>query len=132
MKKKLLIVLIILGGLIMAFSLNDNIQKNKEAERNRKYEVSLVKALKNSYRDIEKIEISSPDYSVPPGDWSCAVTLTFSDGLVIQDRINHSLSDKINRSADISTDESDIASSYYGVTEHVVTVIYSTGEEEAQ
>lgn len=132
MKKKLLIVLIILGGLIMVFSLNDNIQKNKEAERNRQYEVSLVKALKNSYRDIEKIEISSPDYSVPPGDWSCVVKLTFSDGLVMRYGMSHSLSNTINRSAVVTMAESNILVSRYGSTESNVKVIFSDGKERIE
>ncbi|MFC3932550.1 hypothetical protein ACVR0S_03515 [Streptococcus dentapri] len=38
-------------------------------ERNRQYEVSLVKALKNSYEGIEEIEITDPEYTSPPGAW---------------------------------------------------------------
>ncbi|MBF0778252.1 hypothetical protein [Streptococcus cuniculi] len=132
MKKKVLILLFILGGIIMAFSINGQMQKAAEEKRNREYEVSLVKALKNSYRDIQEIELSSPDYSVPPGNWSCVVKLTFAHGRVVQDRVNHSLSVKRNRSVDIGIDDADIISSYYGMTEDKVKIIYSTGEEEIQ
>ncbi|MBF0819214.1 hypothetical protein [Streptococcus acidominimus] len=116
----------------MAFSLNDNIQKNKEAERNRKYEVSLVKALKNSYRDLGEIKISSPDYSVPPGDWSCTVQLSFSDGLVMRYGMSHSLSNTINRSAVVTMAESNILVSRYGKTESDVKVIFSDGKESIE
>ncbi|MGT2965631.1 hypothetical protein [Streptococcus acidominimus] len=132
MRKKLFILFIILGGLVMAFSLNDNIQKNKEAERNRKYEVSLVKALKNSYQDLEKIEISSPDYSVPPGDWSCTVQLSFSDGQVIKYRMGHSLYLDRNQSAVVNAVESEILASHYGSTESNVKVIFSDGKENVE
>ncbi|MGT2963784.1 hypothetical protein [Streptococcus acidominimus] len=132
MKKKLFILLIILGGLVMAFSLNGNIQKNKEAERNRRYEVSLVKALKNSYRDLEKIEISSPDYSVPPGDWSCTVRLSFSDEQVVQYGLSHSLSNTINRSGVVTTEESEILTSHEGSTESNIKVIFSDGKESIE
>lgn len=132
MGKKLFILFIILGGLVMAFSLNDNIQKNKEAERNRQYEVSLVKALKNSYRDLEKIEISSPDYSVPPGNWSCVVKLTFSDEEVVEYRMGHRLSDTINRSGVVTTAESEILTSHEGSTESNVKIIFSDGKESIE
>ena len=133
MKKKALILLCILGGIIMAFSINGQMQKVAEEKRNREYEVSLVKALKNSYRDIERIEISKPHYAKPPGDWSCTVRLSFSDGRVVRDRISHSLYTERNRSVDMGTDEkNDIASSYYGTTEHTVKIIYSTDEEGIQ
>ena len=59
-KKRLLIgvIIAVIGG-IMLFSLNHKAQLDKQAEleRNREYEVSLVNALKNSYRDIVEIKI---------------------------------------------------------------------------
>ncbi|MGT2964995.1 hypothetical protein [Streptococcus acidominimus] len=97
MRKKLLILLLILGGIMIAFGLYGVRQKQMEAERNRQYEVSLVKALKNSYRDLEEIEISNPDYSVPPGDWSCKVMLKFRDNTIVTYRIGtHFLITSIN------------------------------------
>ncbi|MBF0776867.1 hypothetical protein IR108_08940 [Streptococcus sp. 19428wD3_AN2] len=111
------------------FSINNQRQKTAEEERNRKYEVSLVKALKNSYRDIEKIQISSPDYSVPPGNWSCTVMLTFQDHTIVEYRIGHTLSDKTNKSATAKREVLDILNYYDGVTTSDVRVIYSNGEE---
>ncbi|MGT2963783.1 hypothetical protein [Streptococcus acidominimus] len=116
----------------MAFSLNGNLQKNKEAERNRQYEVSLVKALKNSYRDIDEIKFSSPHYAKPPGDWSCTVQLSFSDGRVIKDRIRHNLSTEINLSGVVNTAESEILSSHFGSTGGNVRVIFSDGKESVE
>ncbi|MBF0819216.1 hypothetical protein IR145_10975 [Streptococcus danieliae] len=121
-----------LGGLVRAFSLNGNLQKNKEAERNRQYEVSLVKALKNSYRDLEEIQISSPHYADPPGNWSCTVQLSFSDGQVIKYRMGHSLYLDRNQSAVVNMVESEILSSHYGSTESNVTVIFSDGKESVE
>ncbi|MBF0778869.1 hypothetical protein [Streptococcus cuniculi] len=132
MKKKAFILLLILGGIIMAFSINGQMQKAAEEKRNREYEVSLVKALKNSYRDIQEIELSSPDYSVPPGNWSCSVTLRFSDGEVVQYGLGRTLSDKINKSATAKREVLDILNSYDGSTDSNVRVIYSNGEERME
>jgi len=56
---KWLIVIVLLTiitvGVIYMFTLN---KKSEEERRNREYEVSLVKALKNSYEGIEEIYIS--------------------------------------------------------------------------
>lgn len=46
-----LLTIITVGGIYM-FTLN---KKSEEERRNREYEVSLVKALKNSYEGIEEI-----------------------------------------------------------------------------
>ena len=62
-----LLITITAGGIFM-FSMLGN---PKEERRNREYEVSLVNAaLKNSYKGIEEIKISNPEYTTPPGDWS--------------------------------------------------------------
>lgn len=56
-------------------------KKLEEKQRNREYEVSLVKTLKNSYEGIEEIEIKTPSYSSTPSDaWGADVKFTFSDG----------------------------------------------------
>ncbi|MBF0778867.1 hypothetical protein E4T82_09075 [Streptococcus cuniculi] len=116
----------------MAFSINGQLQKAAEEKRNREYEVSLVEALKNSYRDIQEIEIDSSGYSVPPGDWSCFIKLTFSDGEVVQYGLGHSLSDTINRSGVVNTAESEILSSHFGSTGGNVRVIFSDGKESVE
>ena len=56
-------------------------KKLEEKQRNREYEVSLVKTLKNSYEGIEEIEIKNPSYSSIPSDaWGADVKITFVDG----------------------------------------------------
>ena len=56
-------------------------KKLEEKQRNREYEVSLVKTLKNSYEGIEEIEIINPSYSsIPSEAWGAEVKLTFVDG----------------------------------------------------
>ena len=56
-------------------------KKLEEKQRNREYEVSLVKTLKNSYEGIEEIEIKTPSYSSTPSDaWGADVKFTFVDG----------------------------------------------------
>ncbi|MGT2972403.1 hypothetical protein BVE84_06355 [Streptococcus azizii] len=132
MKKKAVILLIILGGLLMVFSINHLRQRTAEEERNRKYEISLAKALKNSYRELEEIQISSPHYAKPPGNWSCTVQLSFLDRSVIKYRMGHSLYLNRNQSAVVNMVESEILSSHYGSTESNVRVIYSDGKESIE
>ena len=56
-------------------------KKLEEKQRNREYEVSLVKTLKRSYEGIEEIEIKNPSYSSIPSDaWGADVKITFVDG----------------------------------------------------
>ena len=89
--KKLLIVLLVAfitaGGVFM-FSI---LGKSQEERRNREYEVSLVNALKNSYEGIEEIKIMNPDYTNPPGSWSCDVEIKFKDERKIKYGIGYSL-----------------------------------------
>ena len=88
--KRLLIILllaIITAGGVFMFSM---LGKSQEECRNREYEVSLVNALKNSYDGIEEIKISNPEYTTPPGDWSCDVNILFSDKVKIEYRVGHS------------------------------------------
>ena len=63
---------------ISLFYVNKSLE---EKRRNREYEVSLVKTLKNSYEGIEEIEIKNPSYSSIPSDaWGADVKITFVDG----------------------------------------------------
>ena len=89
--KPLFIVLplaIITAGGIFMFSM---LGKSQEERRNREYEVSLVNALKNSYEGIEEIKITNPDYTTPPGSWSCDVEIKFIDGKTLKYGIGYSL-----------------------------------------
>ena len=89
--KKLLIILslaIITAGGVFMFNM---LGKSQEERRNREYEVSLVNALKNSYQRIEEIKIMNPDYTNPPGSWSCDVEIKFKDERKIKYGIGYSL-----------------------------------------
>ena len=89
--KWLLIVVslaIITAGGVFMFSM---LGKSQEERRNREYEVSLVNALKNSYDGIEEIKIMNPDYTNPPGSWSCDVEIKFKDERKIKYGIGYSL-----------------------------------------
>ena len=83
----LLLAIITAGGVFM-FSM---LGKSQEERRNREYEVSLVNALKNSYQGIEEIKIMNPDYTNPPGSWSCDVEIKFKDERKIKYGIGYSL-----------------------------------------
>ena len=81
---RILIILLlatITAGAIFMFSL---LGKSQEEHRNREYEVSLVNALKNSYQGIEEIKISNPEYTSPPGSWSCDVEIKFKHEVKIK------------------------------------------------
>ena len=89
--KRLLTVLslvIITAGGVFMFSM---LGKSQEERRNREYEVSLVNALKNSYQGIKEIKITNPDYTNPPGSWSCDVEIKFNDERRIKCGIGYSL-----------------------------------------
>ena len=92
--KWLLIVLslaIITAGGVFMFSM---LGKSQEEHRNREYEVSLVNALKNSYEGIEEIKISNPEYTSPPGSWSCDVEIKFKHEEKIKYGVGYSLDTK--------------------------------------
>ena len=89
--KRLLTVLslvIFTAGSVFVFTMS---RKSQEERRNREYEVSLVNALKNSYEGIEEIKIMNPDYTNPPGSWSCDVEIKFKDERKIKYGIGYSL-----------------------------------------
>ena len=88
---RILIILLlatITVGAIFMFSL---LGKSQEEHRNREYEVSLVNALKNSYQGIEEIKISNPEYTSPPGSWSCDVEIKFKHEVKIKYGVGYSL-----------------------------------------
>ena len=93
-KKRYIRILIILllvtitAGAIFMFSM---LGKSQEERRNREYEVSLVNSLKNSYKGIEEIKISNPEYTSPPGSWSCDVEIKFKHEVKIKYGIGYSL-----------------------------------------
>ena len=131
----LLLATIAVGGVFM-FSM---LEKSQEERRNREYEVSLVNALKNSYQGIEKIKISNPEYTTPPGDWSCDVNILFSDKVKIEYRVGHSLNDVENYNGFVNgktnkeiNDQWEILNSHKGKTTSLVTIYYSDKEKGVQ
>ena len=130
--KRLLIVLsiaIITAVGIFMFSM---LEKSQEERRNREYEVSLVNALKNSYQGIEEIKISNPEYTTPPGDWSCKVDILFEDGEKIFYGIPHNLDDKENYNGRMTYEQRDFLNRRKGITTKTVTVTYSNKERGEQ
>lgn len=131
----LLLVSITAGGVFM-FSM---LGKSQEERRNREYEVSLVNALKNSYQGIEEITITNPDYTSPPGSWSCDISVQFNDSQTITYGINHRLTYKENHDGLMkgnTNEEIDqqwsILQKHIGKTESTILVRYSNGETGKQ
>ena len=124
----LLLATIAVGGVFMFNMLG----KSQEERRNREYEVSLVNALKNSYQGIEEIKISNPEYTSPPGSWSCDVEIKFNDERKTNYRIGHGLHDKKNYQGSLTNEKRQFLNNYKGVTDLKVIVTYSdnsTGEQ---
>jgi len=122
----LLLVFITLGGVFM-FSM---FGKSQEEHRNREYEVSLVNALKNSYQGIEEIKISNPEYTSPPGSWSCVVEIKFKDERTLSYGINHHLNYKINYGGRQETNEDwQYLETHRGKTLKSVRITYSDSEQ---
>ena len=131
--KWLLIVVslaIITAGGIFMFSM---LGKSQEERRNREYEVSLVNALKNSYQGIEEIKISNPNYTNPPGSWSCDVEIKFIDEKTLKYGINHHLSYKTNYGGRQETNEDwQYLETHKGKTLKSVQITYSDYEQGEQ
>ena len=136
---RILIILLlatITAGAIFMFSM---FGKSQEEHRNKEYEVSLVNALKNSYQGIEEIEISNPEYTSPPGSWSCDISVQFNDSQTITYGINHRLTYKENHDGLMkgnTNEEIDqqwsILQKHIGKTESTILVRYSNGETGKQ
>ena len=131
--KKLLIVLslvIITAGGVFMFSI---LGKSQEERRNREYEVSLVNALKNSYQGIEEIKITKPDYTNPPGSWSCDVEIKFIDKKTLKYGINHHLSYKTNYGGrQVTNEDWQYLDTHKGKTLKSVKITYSDYEQGEQ
>ena len=131
----LLLSTITAGGIFM-FSM---LAKSQEERRNREYEVSLVNALKNSYEGIEEIKISNPNYTNPPGSWSCDISVQFNDSQTITYGINHRLTYKENHDGLMKGNTNEeigqqwsILQKHIGKTESTILVRYSNGETGKQ
>lgn len=111
-------------------------KKLEEKQRNREYEVNLVKTLKNSYEGIEEIEIKTPSYSSTPSDaWGADVKFTFSDGSSKEHVLAYDKdANKIKIGVYHNEDEEfqSFMDSRRGTTKSRVRVRYSDGSEEEQ
>lgn len=137
-KKFIISLIIILGGIIMAFTIN-GIKEQQKEDLNRKYEISLVKALKNSYGDIREIKISNPFYTKIPGSWSCDVEIQFYGGETVSYGLNHDLESETNLDGVMKgetnekiDEEWEKLHKHVGKTEKDIIVHYSDGEEGIQ
>ena len=134
---KWLIVIVLLTiitvGVIYMFTLN---KESEEERRNREYEVSLVKALKNSYEGIEEIYISNPSYtSIPSEAWGADVKLKFSDGTLKEHVLAFDKNVKKIRIGVYNNEDEEFQhflESRRGLTKSKVKVRYSDGSEEEQ
>jgi len=134
--KRLLIVLLLAtitaGGLFM-FSM---LGKSQEERRNREYELSLVNALKNSYEGIEEIKISNPEYTSPPGSWSCDIEIKFKDERKIKYGIGYSLDTEEITDASLEWENRVIDRQFLnenkGKTASKIRVTYSNNDEGEQ
>jgi hypothetical protein len=134
--KRLLIVLLLAtitaGGLFM-FSM---LGKSQEERRNREYEVSLVNALKNSYQGIKEIKISNPNYTSPPGSWSCDIEIKFKDERKIKYGIGYSLDTEEITDASLEWENRVIDRQFLnenkGKTASKIRVTYSNNDEGEQ
>ena len=125
----ILLLAITTAGAIFMFRL---FGKSQEERRNREYEVSLVNALKNSYEGIKEIKISNPEYTNPPGDWSCKVDILFEDGEKIFYGIPHNLDEIENYNGRMTYGQRDFLNRRKGITTNTVTVTYSNKERGEQ
>ncbi len=124
------IALVILGGMQM-FRL-----KTEEERHNREYEVSLVKALKNSYEGIEEIKITNPDYTYPPGSWSCDIELLFKNKKKIKYGVGYSIESEEITDASLEWEnrvtDRQFLNEQKGQTASKVRVVYSDCDKEEQ
>ena len=131
--KRLLIVLLLAIITAAGFFMFSMLGKSQEERRNREYEVSLVNALKNSYQGIEEIKISNPNYTNPPGSWSCDVEIKFIDEKTLKYGINHHLSYKTNYGGRQETNEDwQYLETHKGKTLKSVQITYSDYEQGEQ
>ncbi|RSI75211.1 hypothetical protein D8844_02945 [Streptococcus oralis] len=134
--KSLLIVLLVAfitaGGIFM-FSM---LGKSQEEHRNREYEVSLVNALKNSYEGIEEIKISNPEYTSPPGSWSCDVEIKFKHEEKIKYGVGYSLDTEEITDTSLEWDnrvkDRQFLNENKGKTASKIRVTYSNNDEGEQ
>ena len=135
-KSKRMLVIALALLMVIGISLFYVTKKLEEKQRNREYEVNLIKTLKNSYEGIEEIEIKNPSYSSIPSDaWGADVKFTFSDGSSKEHVLAYDIdANKIKIGVYHNEDEEfqSFMDSRRGTTKSRVRVRYSDGSEEKQ
>ena len=135
-RKRIVMVIAFALLLVVGISLFHMNKKLEEKRRNREYEVSLVKTLKNSYEGIEEIEIINPSYSsILSEAWGAEVKLTFVDGTCKKHVLAYDKdANKIKIGVYHNEDEEfqSFMDSRRGTTKSRVRVRYSDGSEEKQ
>ena len=133
---RILIILLlatITAGAIFMFSM---FGKSQEEHRNKEYEVSLVNALKNSYQGIEEIEISNPEYTSPPGSWSCDLEIKFKHEEKIKYGVGYSLDTEEITDTSLEWDnrvkDRQFLNENKGKTASKIRVTYSNNDEGEQ
>ena len=133
---RILIILLlatITAGAIFMFSM---LGKSQEERRNREYEVSLVNSLKNSYKGIEQIKISNPEYTSPPGSWSCDLEIKFKHEEKIKYGVGYSLDTEEITDTSLEWDnrvkDRQFLNENKGKTASKIRVTYSNNDEGEQ
>ena len=133
---RMMIVIALAFLMVVGISLFYMNKKLEEKRRNKEYEVSLVRTLKNSYEGIEEIEIKTPSYnSTPSTAWGAEVKLTFVDGTCKKHELAYDKdANKIKIGVYHNEDEEfqSFMDSRIGTTKSRVRVRYSDGSEEKQ
>ena len=134
--KRMMSVIALAFLMVVGISMFYMNKKLEEKRRNKEYEVSLVRTLKNTYKGIVEIEIKNPSYSSTPSDaWGAEVKLTFSDGSSKEHVLAYDKdANKIKMGVYHNEDQEfrRFLESRKGGTESGVKVRYSDGSEENQ
>ena len=134
-KRPLIVLLLAIITAVGIFMFN-MLGKSQEEHRNREYEVSLVNALKNSYQGIEEIKISNPEYTNPPGSWSCDVEIKFKHEEKIKYGVGYSLDTEEITDASLEWEnrvkDRQFLNENKGKTASKIRVTYSNNDEGEQ
>ena len=134
MKKRILMSVlgVVLSGFLI-FGAVSYFNHQTELKCNREYEMSLAKALKNSYKDIKEIQFSNPSYSDKPGGWYVRVKLNFNDGEEVEYSTIHALHLKTNYGGSIGGKEAEKKWNYLdsqkGITSYKILIVFSDGSK---
>ncbi|KXT85818.1 hypothetical protein ACVRXQ_02270 [Streptococcus panodentis] len=121
----LLAVLIVILAAVFFYGVLNG--KPRQVNR-RELETGLVKVLKNTYKDIEEIQLTSPHYHAPDG-LSCHVNLRFSDNQEMDYDLGYSSSQKENDQGSQTDEGRAFLKNRKGKTKTKVSVTYPDGDK---